>query len=178
MTINKPSKKALANARAKIKDDEITGVPLLVGFRRPPKFSDEEWKFINEQIDWCLHGVKEGRSTQATGLIQICAAFLRAGEAPPEAARAWLTECLESLASNESPWGVPFITRKRGQKNADDWMINLIVASYYDQLRSKGEKAEVAWRLTKEDLSFLAPDLTKDKIENYSRKLRKENPSK
>lgn len=146
--------------------------------RRPFVFDELETKLIQGRIDAAVAGVAAGRSSSAVDLLMFCEAFLRAGLAPPEPANAWLISRLEHVESGDSPWGVPLLSRERGQKGADDWPDQFVVASYYDQLLQRGEKHEVAWRETRDFMGLIADGLTEGKIKHYWRKFRRAQADK
>lgn len=146
--------------------------------RRPFVFDELETKLIQGGINAAVAGVAAGRSSSAVDLLMYCEAFLRAGLAPPEPANAWLVERLEQMASSDSPWGLPLLSRGRGQKGADEWPYQFVVASYYDQLLQRGEKHEVAWRETRDFMGFMVDGLTEAKIKHYWRKFRRTRPDK
>ena len=174
MSGKRPPKDAPANAGADPRESFVQWKrehPSWKLMQRDPFVFDEvETQLIQGGIDAAVAGISAGRSSSAVDLLMFCEAFLRAGMAPPEPARSWLVGRLESIASNDSPWGHPLLLRARGQKGADEWADQLVVASYYGQLRERGEKHEVAWRKTRDDLGRLIDGLTEDRIKHFWRK--------
>lgn len=174
MTAKRPPKKAPAKAGAERSQTFIewkrdNGVWNLLQ-RRPLELGEVEQKLIDGAIAAGLHGVTRGRSSSALDLLMIAEGYLRAGAVMPEPLRVWLADRLEELSSHDVPFGVPMIRRKRGEKSADEWAEQYVIAAFYNQLLERGEKHEVAWRETVAALEFLHGSLTESKIENYWRK--------
>ena len=139
--------------------------------RRPFELDAKERKFTDTLADDAVRRVEMGMTMGAKHLAVFAAVFLRAGVAPPEPVRIWLVNRLQEIACSESPWKLPLFKRKRGQKNADGYFDQIVIASMYDQQIKKGEKHEVAWRKTRDTLNFLVPGLTGDAIRGHWRKL-------
>ena len=143
----------------------------MIATREPLVLDEVEQKFLDGSVSSGLRGLDAGRTPQTQGALMLCAAFLSRGKAPPPEMSMWLSTRLQAIAKGDSPWGKPLVSRKAGQKNADDWQDQYVVAAYYDHLRKKGEKHEVAWRQTKGLAAILTDDvMTEDKIKNYWRK--------
>lgn len=139
--------------------------------RRPFELDAKEQKLADTLASDAVRRVEMGMTIGATHLAVFAAVFLRAGLAPPEPVRIWLVNRLQEIACTESPWKIPLFKRKRGQKNADGYFDQIVIASYYDQQIKKGDKHEVAWRKTRDLLNFLVPGLTGDAIRGHWRKL-------
>ena len=184
MAAKKPTKKALAEAGAAAPADSKSragdesflewkiNAPFLDNQleRRPFEFSEDEWKFLRSHAASWMDGLEKGRSIHAIEVLRLCSGFLRAGYAPPDPVGTWLAQRLDAIAAEDSPWGVPLLKRGKNSKSADNWHIEIVVASYYNRLLENGVKQEAARLETVEALHLLAEDLTPDKVHNYWRK--------
>lgn len=137
--------------------------------RQPFEFNEIEQQLIDGMIAAAMVGVERGRSNSAFDLLMIADAYLRAGLAPPAPVNTWLADRLQAVAANELPWDVPLLKRRPGQKNADAWTEQYVVAAYYDRLQKDGTKQEAAKAQTVQDIGFLVEGLTGDMVHNYWR---------
>lgn len=109
---------------------------------------EPEYTTDNMLADFCavnLRRIDRGITPGAQGFLQGCISGLRQERPlhPDEAAA--LANMLQRILDAKSPWDVPLLRRKRGQKNADDSEDQSELAFWIASQMRNGSKRDVAY---------------------------------